>query len=136
MLDLIPHDMAAVLETERRIADGPQILLRTENVFHAGLYARTIMVPRGVTIAGALIVIPTLLIVSGDVDVIIGRETTRITGYAVLEGQAGRKQAFHAHADTHLTMLFATDAQDVTDAEEQFTDEAGRLGSRREGDDR
>lgn len=132
MLELMTRDMEAVLEVERQIVAAPQVLLHTEHDFHAGVYSRTIMVPKGISIAGALIKIPTVLIVSGDIDIIIGHETTRVTGYALLKGRAGRKQAFTAHADTFLTMQFATTATTVAEAEEEFTDEFALLGSRRE----
>jgi len=123
----------AVRELERASQQMPQVELVTEHAFWAGLYARTIMIPAGVCITGAQIKIPTMLIISGDVLVYGDGGPTHLQGYCVTLGQAGRKQAFYAIADSWLTMVFATDAKDVETAEREFTDEYESLGSHREG---
>jgi hypothetical protein len=110
----------------------PQVPIGTDHVLHAGLYARTVMVPAGVLITGVLIKIATLLIVQGDALVYIGGEPTRLNGYNVVPAAAGRKQAFIAESDVYLTMIFPTDALDVDEAERQFTDEVELLVSRKE----
>ncbi len=110
----------------------PQVPIRTEHAFHAGMYARTILIPAGVVLTGALIKIPTLLILSGDAIVYTADGPRRFTGYEVLLGGAGRKQAFAALADTRLTMVFPTAAATVEAAEAEFTDECDRLFSRRD----
>ena len=79
---------------------------------------------------GALIKLATTVILSGDVSVFNGEVAERMTGYNVITGSAGRKQAFHAHEDTHITMIFPTKAKTVQQAEEEFTDEHDRLMSR------
>lgn len=117
---------------ESHLAQMPQVSIATQHHFHAGLYARTIRIPAGVMLTGALIRIPTLLIVSGHVTVFIGGEARELVGYHVLPGQAGRKQAFLAHADTDLTMTFATQAKTVQKAEEEFTTETDLLLSRQQ----
>lgn len=108
-----------------------QVEIETMHLIHAGLYQRTIKIPAGVMLTGALVKIATTLIVSGDCIVYIGGETIRLTGYHTLPASAGRKQAFVAVTDTFLTMSFATDATSVEQAEEQFTDEVHLLASRR-----
>lgn len=128
-----PAAIAAVRNVERIALQLPQVSIATKHVFHAGLYARTIKLPRDVMITGALVKIPTVLIVQGNTDIWLGEETRRITGYAVLPAAAGRKQAFRAYADTWITMMFATTARTVAEAEAEFTDEAAMLGSRRPG---
>ncbi|WP_428659506.1 hypothetical protein [Reyranella sp.] len=121
----------AVRALEERVLTLPQVPIETRHVLHAGMYARTICVPAGVLITGAHITIPTLLIVSGHATLFIGDEDVELTGYAVIPASAGRKQAIYAHADTLLTMLFPTSARTVEEAEQEFTDEPDRLGSRR-----
>ena len=108
----------------------PQVPITTYHLIHAGLYARTITIPAGVLLTGALIKRSTLVILNGDVTVANGDKSERLIGYNVLPASAHRKQGFFAHADTQITMLFATSARDVQSAEEEFTDEAHRLFSR------
>ncbi len=72
------------------------------------------------------------MIISGDVLAYTAEGAQRISGYHVLRGEAGRKQAFLAVEDTHMTMIFPTTATCVEQAEDEFTDEAERLFSRRD----
>ncbi len=107
-----------------------QILIPTTHHFHAGLYARTIRIPKGVVITGALIKISTMLIVSGHASVFVGGDVIDLRGYNVLPASAGRKQVFLAHVDTDLTMIFPSRAATVDEAEAEFTDETDLLMSR------
>jgi len=142
MPDLVPSSTqiapmsAAAIDRVRRLESLasalPQVPIGTDHVFHAGVYARTIKVPAGVMITGVLIKIPTLLIVQGDAIVHVEDGPLELRGYNVLPAGAGRKQAFVALTDTHLTMIFATDAADVDAAEREFTDELDKLVTRRE----
>ena len=128
-----PQAVAAVAQLEEQVLQCPQVEIPTEHAFHAGTYARTIMLKKDVVLTGALIKIPTILIISGDVLVYTDEGPVRMTGYNVMLGKAGRKQAFVAMQDTFLTMVFATDAKTVEEAEEEFTAEADRLFSRKDG---
>jgi hypothetical protein len=119
-----------VRELEAALLTMPQIAMATEHVLHGGLYSRTICVPAGVVLTGAFIQVPTLLIVNGDATVNTGEGGHRLTGHHVLAASAGRRQAFLAHADTYLTMVFATQAKTVAEAEDEFTNEAHLLISR------
>jgi hypothetical protein len=126
----------AAIENVRRLeslaSELPQVAIATDHVIHAGMYARTVMVPAGVMITGVLIKIATLLIVHGDAVVYVDGGPMRLRGYNVLPASAGRKQAFVAQTDTHLTMIFASDAKTAAEAERQFTDEIDRLSSRQD----
>lgn len=119
-----------VREAEEKAKKLPQIDLPTSHTLHAGMYARTITIPAGVAITGALIKIPTILVVDGHCEVFTGAETVELRGHHVLQASAHRKQVFLAHADTHLTMVFPTSATTVEQAENEFTDEADRLQTR------
>lgn len=123
------YDIEAVL-----LALNPDDTLPFEHRRHAGMYARTIKVPKGIMITGVLIKIPTIVVVHGDCYVTLGDKVRRLTGYHVLSASAGRKQMFRAIEDTHITMLFPTSAQTVAEAEEEFTDEAHLLQNRRAGE--
>ena len=62
------------------------------------------------------------------------RRSRRITGTAVIPASAGRKQAFVAHQDTSISMVFPTKSTSVEQAEAEFTDDADLLFSRRDAD--
>jgi hypothetical protein len=102
----------------------------TYHLIHGGMYARTITIPAGVLLTGALIKKATTLVINGDVTVANGDDQARLTGYHVLPASKHRKQAWLAHADTQVTMLFPTAAQDILTVEDEFTDEAELLFSR------
>jgi hypothetical protein len=123
--------VARVAAFEEHMLEQEQVLLETRHCFHAGLYSRSIVLPKGVALTGALIKIDTLVIVSGDVMVYTGENVTRLTGFHVVEASAGRKQAFVALEDTAITMTFASQAKSVDDAEREFTDEFEKLATRR-----
>ena len=122
--------LANIGEIEAAIMGEPQVEVQIDHTLHAGLYSRTAKLEAGTIIAGALIKTPTLIIVSGDCLVHTGDAMIRLTGYHVIEASAGRKQVFVAVEETFITMLFATDATTVEQAEEQFTDDYARLQSR------
>lgn len=103
-----------------------QVQIATHHTIHAGMYARTITIPAGVRLTGALIKRATMLIVNGDVDTNVGR----VCGYHVIAASARRKQAFLAHSDTQITMIFPTNAKTAEEAEAEFTNEADMLFSR------
>lgn len=128
-------DVEKVRRLESHLLEQEQVTIQTVHHFHAGMYSRTIRIPAGVVITGALIKIATMLIVSGHTTVFIGGETLELCGYHLLPGQAGRKQVFFAHADTDLTMIFPTQARTVEQAEAEFTEETNMLMSRQQGDD-
>lgn len=134
ILPMTPAAIEKVRALEDVLATLPdQVTCDTWHVLHGDMYARTIRIPAGVMLTGALIKVPTMLVINGDVTVYANDQEIRATGYHVVPASAGRKQAFMAHADTDLTMIFASLAGSVHEAEEEFTDEADRLMSRQEG---
>lgn len=110
---------------------APQVDIATDHVIHGGMYARTITIPAGIVLTGAFIKLPTVLIANGNASVFVGDRWVSIEGYHVLAAAAGRKQVFIAHEDTQLTMIFPTDATTIEQAEDEFTDEAELLFSRK-----
>lgn len=129
---MTPAAIQNVRAFEDKLLEKPQIDLKMRHVIHAGIYSRTLFMPKGLFMTGAPVKIPTLLTLQGDVMVWIGQESVRYTGYAVLPAAAHRKQMFRTFKDTHITMAFATQAKTVAEAEREFTDEAERLASRRD----
>lgn len=123
-------DIAKVRRLESALAELPQIEIVTEHVLHGGMYARTICIPAGVALTGVFIRVPTVLVFDGHATVNAGEDPVTLEGYHVLAASAGRRQAFITLADTRLTMIFATQARTVEEAENEFTDEAHLLASR------
>ena len=132
----IPAMSEETIETvrrlERHLLELPQVELVTNHVIHAGMYARTIIMPAGCVVSGALIKIATMVIISGHASFYVDGETVEFEGYHVVPASAGRKQAVFAHGETHITMMFPTDAKTVDEAEARFTDEADMLGAHRD----
>lgn len=126
-------DIAQVRALEAASLANPQVEIPTHHVLHAGMYARTITVPAGVVLTGALIKCATILIINGDAIVYRDGERVEFTGHNVLACSAHRMMAIAARTDTDMTMIFATHAASVEEAEWQFTDEADRLFSRLPG---
>ena len=125
MLDSTIEKVRFAEECAKRL---PQVHILTSHVFHAGVYARTIRIPKGVFITGALIKRSTTLIISGRVLTYVGEDKPiEYIGYNVITTSAHRKSAYSALEDTHLTMLFATNAKTVAEAEAEFTDELDLL---------
>jgi len=127
---MTPEVMGRLFAFEQENLKRDQVPVFTHHLIHAGMYARTITIEAGTVLTGAHVKIPTILILDGDAEVSLGDRSVRLTGHHVLHASAHRKQAFVAFADTHLTMLFATQARDVHVAEEEFTDQAAMLLSR------
>lgn len=126
-----PGGVALVQRIQEAVQAVPQVPITTHHVLHAGVYTRTICIPAGIVLVGALIKIPTTLVVCGRASVLLGDgEEVVVSGYQVLAARAGRKQAYIAHEATHVTMSFRTQARTVEEAEREFTDEADQLMSR------
>lgn len=102
----------------------------TEHTLHDGIYSRTTYIPAGVIVAGALIKVPTTLVVQGKLAIFIGDEIKNINGYNVLLASANRKQIVYAQGDSYVTLLFPTGAKTVEEAEQEMTDEYKDLQSR------
>ena len=114
------------------MANGDHVPIYTEHLIHAGMYSRTITMPPGVKLIGALMKIPTIVTVVGTALVLVGKEVAEIEGYAVLPGSAGRKQIFISKGSVIISMAFPTSARTVKEAERQFTDEYDVLLSNRQ----
>ena len=122
--------IALVCQFESEMRKLPQLKVTTWHTIHAGIYTRTILIPAGAGITGALIKVATTLVVNGHCMVFVGEDSREIAGHCVLPAAGLRKQAFVALQDTWLTMMFKTDAKTVEEAEQEFTDDYEILASR------
>lgn len=109
----------------------PQIDLQTQMLLHGGICARTILIPAGVALTGAETKKANVCIVIGDITVTTDEGTKRLTGFHVIPANAGLKRAGFAHVDTFWVTVWPTAAARAEDAEDEMTDESGRLQTRR-----
>jgi hypothetical protein len=112
-----------------------QCLVHTRHLIHGGMYARTIILSADTKMVGSIILKPTILVVHGTTSVLSGNDRIELEGYSVLAGESGRKQFFWTHSQVEMTMLVATSAKTVEDAENEVFGEADLLISRRDGSD-
>ena len=119
-----------VRRLEKVVGQYPQVKIPVEHVLHGGMYVRTVHIPAGVMITGALIESPTTLVLNGHAMIHTGDQWIEREGYHVIPAAAGRKQIIIALTEVNLTMFFPTEAKTVKDAEEQFTTEAELLQNR------
>lgn len=97
------------------------------HVFHAGVYVRSLFVPKDMIVANDVIKVPTVLIVSGDCLITDTETTRRITGYEVLLGAPMRQCIVRTLQDTWFSMVYATDAKTVQEAEAEFASDPSSL---------
>lgn len=100
-----------------------QVHIPIDHFLWAGTYVRTCYIKKDEVVVGAFVKIPTVVIVSGCCKVVVGSKCETIKGYQVLKGYQGRRQAFRALEDTTVTMMFATKAKTLLEAEQEMTDE-------------
>jgi len=124
-------DPEKVRAYERVLMDAPQVDLGTRHLVHGGMYARTILIPAGTFLTGALTKQDNICVVHGDIEVTTDEGPQRLTGFHVLPAKQGAKRAGLAHADTWWTTLMTTEHTEVADIERQMTDEADLLQTNR-----
>lgn len=129
-----PMMLDSVYRLEGLLGKKPQAEIPTEHVIHAGMYARTVRLPKDAVITGCLYKVPTMLIVNGHAMVLAGDGWTELSGYNLLPANGGRKQVFVALGSVEITMIFATKARTVEEAEREMTDESESLLSRSIGE--
>lgn len=133
-LELAPLDTTdKVRALEAALMALPQVDLQTSMVVFGGLCARTIFIPAGVTLTGALTNLDNICVVQGDITVTTDEGPRRLTGFNVLPANKGAKRAGVAHADTWWTCLWRTDLTDAQAIEDEMTNESAMLQTRREG---
>lgn len=114
-------------------AAGHAVELDTWHEFADGLVARTILIPAGTCLTGAVHKAEHLNIAAGDITVWTEAGMRRITGYAVLPSMPGAKRAGLAHADTYWTTvhLNPTNTRDLAALEDALVEDAQKLQTRR-----
>jgi hypothetical protein len=128
-----PEVLKYIERLHHEVLSHPQAEIPTEHVLHGGMYIRTIRLDAGTITVSSLIRLATVLIVNGSTAVIAGDEAVELEGYNVILGSAGRKQVFVTRSAVEMTMMFATSAKTVTEAEDEVFAQADELMSRADG---
>lgn len=110
-------------QLEAQMLKMPQVNIQTTHTLHGGMYARTVKIPAGVLVSGAMIRVKTMMIVDGHIHLFVGDKTIKLKGHHVIPASENRKQAALAIKDSYVTMIFSTQASTVEEAEAEFTDE-------------
>ena len=116
---------------ESELLGLPQVDLSTTHLVHGGMYARTILIPGGTLLTGALTEMDNICVLYGDITVTTDKGTQHLQGFNVLPAKAGAKRAGIAHADTWWTTLIPTELTDIEAIEDSMTSESDRLHTRR-----
>lgn len=123
-------EVEAAKEIEKSLRQLPQIDLNTSHVVFGRMCARTIYIPAGVALVGALTRCDNICIVSGDVLVTTDEGPKRLSGYNVIPAKAGAKRTGYALADTYWTTIWFTDLTDIRAIEDEMTEESEMLQTR------
>lgn len=103
-----------------------------KHTLHGGIYTRTAFIPKGSMGLGALLKVPTTVIISGNCFISNGIKAVQSIGYAVLEGKPFRRSLFYAVEDTYISMSAQVKAKTIEDAEKEVTDEWQYLTTNKE----
>ncbi len=110
-----------MLRIEQRILQYPQVDMPTTHDFCDGVYARTMFVPSGTALTGAIHSGENFLFIRhGDITVWTEYGMKRVQGGEMIMSKVGSKRVGLTHADTLMTTVHAnptneTDAQKLWD---------------------
>lgn len=107
-MDLVTETREKIFKFENMLLQLPQIVCPTTHDFCEGLYARTMFIPKGTALTGAIHRSENFLIIrSGDISVWTEHGMKRMkAGEMVVSGE-GHKRVGYAHEDTLLTTFHA-----------------------------
>ena len=125
--------LALATKAEEVVRTFHKTLCCTQHTLHAGMYSRTLFIPKGTTVVGVIIKVPTTLVIHGNLNVFLGKSVKNYEGYHIVAAPANRKQVVHAIEDSYVTLSFPTTAKTIEDAEREMSDESHRLQSREKG---
>nr|WP_198983068.1 hypothetical protein [Herbaspirillum sp. ASV7] len=109
-----PDMLALVNRLEQEMNHMPQADIPVWNHWAPGVYARTILIPAGVMLTGAVHKTEHLCIISGDHEFTTDEGMQRITHpHHIMLSKPGAKRAGYSHADTYFTTVHATDERDL-----------------------
>jgi uncharacterized protein YbdZ (MbtH family) len=121
-----------VAELEALVLSLPQTDLQTSHVVHGGMCARTILIPAGTVLTGALTNCDNICVMHGGITVTTDDGPLVLNGHHVLPANKGAKRAGWTHLDTYWTTIWPTQLTDITAIEDEMTSEAHKLQTRRD----
>jgi len=126
-------DPEKVRAIERVALTLPQVDIGTQHLIHGKVSTRWGLIPKGCLLTGALTKIANTCIVWGDITVTTDEGTKRLQGFNVIPAEPGAKRAGIAHEDTWWATVHYTETLDQKACEDEMTDEAEMLLTRRDG---
>jgi hypothetical protein len=131
-LDIVFHNPSVekILHYEELLGERPQVDLLTTHVLSGGIYARTIIIPPGVSLVGATHNRDHINILQGDITVTTDVGMKRLVGHHVLPTKAGMKRIGYAHSETVWTTLVYTTETELDKIEDEITPESNKLQTR------
>lgn len=110
MLDGIEDETArkiAILKYENHLMSGETIDLDVHHHRSPGIYTRTVVVEKGVTVTGNIHITEHLTVIVGDVEIADHNGSRRLTGYHIIASEPGIKRCVYAYEDTIFTTIHA-----------------------------
>jgi hypothetical protein len=110
-----------IMAVEKRLEELPQTEIPIEHHFGAGIYARTMIAPRGTVLTGRIYKVPQMIILnSGEITVRSEFFNGRIRGPHIYESPVGAKRCGYCHTDVVWTCLTSVKSTNVEDAEKEI----------------
>jgi len=106
-----------IMDLEEALQSLPQVEFPLAHFFAPGVCVRAILIREGVALTSKVHAKDHLCIMAGDMTIMTETETTRFTGFHVIESKAGDKRACFAHSDTFFATIHATDKTDPAEIE-------------------
>jgi hypothetical protein len=129
----IPPDKEKIDRYEFLLGQMPQVDLNTTHCVSGEVYARTIFIPKGVSLVGVTNSKDHINIMCGDITVTTDSGMKRLTGYHMFPTKAGMRRVGYAHEDTCWTTVVHTKETDLKKIEEDITPDYDKLQTRKLG---
>lgn len=113
-LQELPPTREAINRLENEMRGMPQVDIQTEHSFGPGFYARTIVIPAGVTLTGKVHSTEHIfMVIKGDITLVTEHGRKRVQGPYQAVCQPGTKRVGYAHTEVVCTNIHITDETDL-----------------------
>jgi|CXWL01.1.fsa_nt_gi quercetin dioxygenase-like cupin family protein len=115
---ILTTQQSKLVDLENHIKAMPQVDLKVEHFNIRGVYVRSLFIPAGHVLTGAIHNHECINIVAmGDISVTDGDNETRLKAGFISVSKAGTKRAGYAHEDTVFITVHRTDLTDIAEIE-------------------